>query len=479
LPKIQHTFEEFEKVSGLALNIAKTCLIPLGDRTPGEIQQELDREGNPWASCNISDWSTYLGFAIGPGKQDHSWDKPLKKLIQRTEFWDWSKLGLQGAAVYFNVFVMPVLLFVAQLEEPPPKVLAAIHRVLVKASPGAAKWCTEADLHNMQAEYGARFSFRSLAATAVAAKIRVGCWEARADGGLRASEADKSLQATLLRSEYVCRCIRWRSWFGSSFPGNLCRADEQLRAAGISSRRLVEKLGKCQPHPWPQDVTDRARKNTQSSAYNLLNKRPQGWAEERIRAKFSCWKLTGFPRILAREALSRLRLIGLRTPPRVHAAVWSTLFGRWLTARRMGKWGACRLSCGVGSCDVTHYVACPCFRKFAADNLDLRVSGAEARQVFTLTEHPAEHKGDADTLVKVALAIFVAYRTFNSLRHASHLNEYETRRALSQALVEATRGDATLMQLVSKARAIRWGGAAPPAEPDAEHPPACRRRRLR
>ena len=99
--------------------------------------------------------------------------------------------------------------------------------------------------------------------------------------------------------------------------------------------------------------------------------------------------------------------------------------------------------------------------------------------MFTLTEHPADHRGDSDTLIKVALAVFVAYHNFHSLRHASHLSEYETRRTLSQALVEATRGDATLMQLVSKARAKRWGGAAPPVEPGEAAPPASRRRRLR
>ena len=478
LPKIQSTFKDFEEVSGLALNIAKTHLIPLGDKAPADIQQELEMEGNTWASCSFTDWSTYLGFAIGPGKQEHSWDKPLKKLQQRTEFWDWSKLGLQGAAVYFNVFVLPVLLFVAQLEDPPPKVLAAIRRVLVKASPGAAKWCTEDDLHHMHQEFGSKFAFRSLGCTAAAAKIRVGWWEAGSGGGLRAHEAEQSLQTAVRNSEHVGRCARWRTWFNGSFSGSICRAEERLRAAGTSSRRLVERLGKCQPHPWPQDVMEKAKKATQGAAYKMLNTKPQGWAEERVRTKLKVWRLTGFPRVLARDATARLKLIGNRTPPRVHAAVWSTLFGRWLTARRMGKWDSCRFQCGVGSCDVTHYMACPILRRFAADNLDLQVSGAEARQVFTLTEHPAAHHGQADAWIKVALAIFVAYRTFNATRHAAHLSEYETRRALSQALVEATRGDPALMQLVSRARCKRWSGVAPQTEVGEEHPPPRTRRRL-
>ena len=224
---------------------------------------------------------------------------------------------------------------------------------------------------------------------------------------------------------------------------------------------------------------EKARKATQSAAYILLNKRPQGWAVERIRTKQKCWNLPGFPSIVAQGTLERLKIIGRRTPPRVHAAVFSTLFGRWLTAKRMGKWGHCRFNCGVGACDCAHYVSCPLFRKFIADNIDLRVAGAEAKQVFSLAQHPLDHVGDPCTLIKIALALFVAYRTFNAMRHASTLSEYETRRSLTQALVEATRGETSLMQLVARARAKRWGGTAPLVEPVVEQGPASSRRRLR
>ena len=79
LPRVQEVFDTFGRVSNLDLNIGKTVAIPLGHRTPEDVSRSLRDKGDPWANMQVATWARYLGFATGPGKQDHSWQKPLAK----------------------------------------------------------------------------------------------------------------------------------------------------------------------------------------------------------------------------------------------------------------------------------------------------------------------------------------------------------------------------------------------------------------
>ena len=61
----------------------------------------------------------YLGHFVGPGKSDLSWNKPLEKFKERVSMWKDQPLGLFWDARISNTFAIPVLSFVAQLEDPP------------------------------------------------------------------------------------------------------------------------------------------------------------------------------------------------------------------------------------------------------------------------------------------------------------------------------------------------------------------------
>ena len=60
----------------------------------------------------------YLGFRIGPDKRHKSWTKVARKYEERLSDWTWSDMGLHPAIYTYNACVLPVLLFVAQLEPP-------------------------------------------------------------------------------------------------------------------------------------------------------------------------------------------------------------------------------------------------------------------------------------------------------------------------------------------------------------------------
>ena len=90
---VQAAFTEFEIVSGLALNLPKTVLIPLGDADLAVMRRELQQRADRWAGVQIASWGLYLGFATGPGKEFHSWDRPLERFACRLREWNWEGSG--------------------------------------------------------------------------------------------------------------------------------------------------------------------------------------------------------------------------------------------------------------------------------------------------------------------------------------------------------------------------------------------------
>ena len=88
-------FVEFEKISGLALNIKKTVFIPLWPASSLSNVATLIKEACPrWKDVGVEWCAKYLGFFIGPGARDKSWEKPIHKYNQRVELWASMRLGL-------------------------------------------------------------------------------------------------------------------------------------------------------------------------------------------------------------------------------------------------------------------------------------------------------------------------------------------------------------------------------------------------
>ena len=76
-------FDSYARMSGLCLNLRKTVIIPLTTRQVDDWAAEFLRDHPKWAGVQIASWGTYLGFAVGPGKGTHSWEKPCSKLVDR------------------------------------------------------------------------------------------------------------------------------------------------------------------------------------------------------------------------------------------------------------------------------------------------------------------------------------------------------------------------------------------------------------
>ena len=111
---------DFEAVSGLALNIRKTSLVPLYQYDEQELRAQVAERAPEWAGVRIEAAAKYLGFFVGPGRATLSWDSPLAKYVERARTWGRLGLGLCLTMQAYRVYVWSVLLFVAQLEDLPP-----------------------------------------------------------------------------------------------------------------------------------------------------------------------------------------------------------------------------------------------------------------------------------------------------------------------------------------------------------------------
>ena len=126
------------------------------------ISLEFARHFPAWAAIAIRDRGTYLGFVVGPGCGDTSWDKPLRKYRDCAKWWGKAGVGLHYAAVAYSTYALPILSFVGQSCAPPPEAIEAEGTALHAMSPGPGNWCTIDDFHFMGDAIGQPRNFPSL-----------------------------------------------------------------------------------------------------------------------------------------------------------------------------------------------------------------------------------------------------------------------------------------------------------------------------
>lgn len=172
-PVLQTIFQLFQAISALHLNVKKTVMIPLWPIQGVGNLERLIREFCPrWAGIVIAQSGKYLGFMIGPGAGMTAWDKPLKKFESRVHFWAGLHLGISMNVAAFNIYIVPVLEFVAQLVCTDDRVQNAMGWAMRRLAAGPGTWATQRDLENLT-QFGFRCEFRTIELTARAAKLRV------------------------------------------------------------------------------------------------------------------------------------------------------------------------------------------------------------------------------------------------------------------------------------------------------------------
>ena len=442
--RVFNTFKVFEKVSRLALNYAKTVAIPLWRESISDIQARMAADTD---MPNI-DWRTtgkYLGMFIGPEKRDNSWTKTAAKYQDRLLDWPWSEMGLHPAIYTYNTYVLPVVLFVAQLEEPPGHVLALEQKAVRAIAPGPGNWCNPQDLHFGDA-LGLAHRLRPLQETCQASMLRMHRWEAHADEGTSWARLRTELNDNLSSTRFLVRRGTWDNWYKSHAPTVVLKVVAEAAAKGITAERTRAAVTGVEIGPLTVAMEKKHKRGTQNwFSKQLLQQR--GFSPEmRIRHKVDRWQLQGPPARTARTIHRNLLKLRRLVPPRVRAAVLSTLYNRWVTDRRMRSirrhcQDTCVLGCSARAKDsIEHYIHCPIIRSWMGTRLG--TGGALRTREHWMMATPMD---DVD-LRRMAVTVYVAYRTTNHTRHHRNANQEYIKQYMNQMLHEAARDDAALRQ---------------------------------
>ena len=489
---LQEVFNEFEKVSGLSLNLAKCVIIPLSPSPLGAFKAKMEDVAPDWSNMSIARRGTYLGFAVGPEKGDSSWTKASTKFLARAKAWGGRPLGLQFSALTYNTFALSVLGYVAQLERPPDWVLDMERSALRAVAPGPGNWATPDDLWRLRESFGVGISFKSIAAIAKAAQLRVRIWDQAGRDNTVFREKVRELRGLLRAPTLHDVRAQWADWFQRSFL--LCLADnEQHFTSDIGPIQLVydsiiawktspsqdprPHARIAQPHTracnrhgrggGDEDRADHRRESQnllrlkigfQRAAYGLVMRHTQPDPENRVRQKLARWNLDDparhgpeamsarqlTPNWIARRTLHNMYLLSTLVPPRVSAAVFSTIWNRWATDRRFQKRtldgaGRCRLGCGgrYAEDSIEHYGHCETIREVGIRQLHLDPDGQLNLRTFMQCNPRIRTK---EQLTAAALLVYAAYRAFNHYRHNTPPPSGQVAHALRQWVREGAMG---------------------------------------
>ena len=245
---------------------------------------------------------------------------------------------------------------------------------------------------------------------------------------------------------------KWKDWFEHSM---LLALEDNLTKV----QNAIGPIHKVLPR---RQLTDsrhagkmwkKARKEFQAKIHAALHRQSSPNIHARFDFKLQRWNLQDpdkplhqhlsvrqrTPNWHARSSHQRLKELAHLVTPRVHAAVFGSIWNRWCTLRRFQSRGRCRLCQRPLTEDsIEHYACCTVVRDVAARKLRLdpilhvNIYSFTCTNPLILTE---------EVLSRIALLIYATYRALNYQRHAVlPLQGEDLQHAISQWLIEGTRG---------------------------------------
>jgi len=442
---VAQIFEEYSLISGLHLNFGKTIVVPLWreqEKSWYELRRWLVAFGRGWEDVKVANVAKYLGFLVGPGRNEEGWTKAIGKWQSRAKGWSHAAVGLQYAAMLYNTFCASTLYFLAQLEEVPKAILDDELRTTLHMAKGPTAWANSNDLWRMGQQCGVGRSFHCIAARASAAMFRAcvfECWE-------------KPLQEELLElneaarsTEQHDRLVFWDSWYCRAFPRVLLNKRRQIEDDVISMRDI--RLRWC-PGVDPRAEEAKLRTKLQGlvAAANL-QKSLSCW-QSRVEWKITRWRIPGNRHRHGRKVVEHLAALGRLVAPRVAAAVWGLVWNRWCTARRFQTHTQCALGCGHGDDSIEHYVCCRVTR--AVGRTFLRIQASTEDRCGKMMGWAGYH--DEDERRCWAILTYGVYVATNSARRRPPHIQAEREQELSQHCRQASEGHGPTMRCILK----RW-----------------------
>ena len=422
-------YKQFGQFSALQVNIPKTVVVPLWASSLTSISKCLIADMMPeWSSVSVAYAATYLGFAVGPMRNDSLWTKAIAKYQDRVDLWSSAQIGLLYSINTYNTFSIPVLNYLGQLAALPDYALDIESRALRKLTPGPGVWCVNNDLWYLDQAFSFPTAFKCLKIVTWASQLRTAYFESVSERGswdvrVKASK----LWESLLDSDRYRERKEWNSWYMSSFVLQLDKAMKAAEAISINPSQVYRTLFKKHL----QSGCDRAaasigvRQELQKTLYQALLKHPSNMPNHdmRIRHKMEIWNSQIPEGILSRRfAQNYVRLAAL-VQPRVHAACWRAAWNGWCVDYRFrnisGRWWTkpCIFNCSPTAEDrIEHYCRCPHVTGFAYRYLGIQPSACHLGNFLLIESDMSD-----DALTLFAVLVYAVYRTFNQARHTDYV----------------------------------------------------------
>ena len=232
--KLHKLMSTYSSITTMDINLTKTIAIALGDHTPDTTTEDTPQY--TWATEG-----RYLGFMIGPTAIESSWNTPIERYNQKLMEWPWSKIGLHLSIRIYNIFILPTLLFVAQLTHPSQGALQTEQKAQAKMAPGPRVWCHMQELHHLK-DLHATVETRDLGTNAKATMLRTAIWENHTQGGLQITRMTKELEKALHNTEHVGRAAKHSDWHKAHFGTTLHNHKTNMATSGLSEHNIRNSI---------------------------------------------------------------------------------------------------------------------------------------------------------------------------------------------------------------------------------------------
>jgi len=436
-PILERIFWDFQLISNLGLNVNRTICIPLWCHGKEEIQGLLAQQVPTWAQIHLDTKGKYLGFIIGPGKSAGSWDKPFKKYKDRVSRWSRAGGGMQYAAMAYNVFALSTLLYIAQLEPVPNFVVKEERKQVVSMFPGPGNWLTPEDARFLRENFSLAKSAQPLSLVARAAKLRVsalgchfGCHQIRGRQLRRLGQDNvharhHALANAMSSTSFTDRIIHWNKWYKHNYCSVLVENINFPKGKGITTSSIYASITSQNDH-WSEEQVDKIKCEFQRAAIRAIKAKEAPNRVARIRHKVERWQgvpygLFGLPGHSSPLIARHLALLAKIATPRVHAAVFTTLWNGWCSHRRFQQRqkssNVCLFLCGGAAEDsLEHYCRCPIVMRVATHTFRFSYPREGALNLWLLNSRWLD---DAGNLLSLGLLTYGVYMAFNTIRHHS------------------------------------------------------------
>lgn len=412
LPGLASEFRDLELASGLGLNIDKTVVSPLHRVDLPQLRELIERTSPDWAGVTCSYTAKYLGFWMGPGREELQWRKVEEKMLRRARSWAAAGLGAFFTSEAYRIYIASIAGFLGQLA-PIPSTWRRVEQDLLQILfPGPRRWLPAAVAHHLS-QLGFRRDLVDVTYTAWAAKLRVERYENRRQGGLCVRRRAEHLEEAWRRSEELTT-VTWKSWLEGAFLLQLRRAREQAETKGVTKDKILQTILRHGDGPRSAEETDRCRRQYQRTARLLLEKAAGGSPDETLRRRLRRWHTGIWPRLLAPRLRVGLQLVGTHGAPRLAATLLRANLNGWVTSRRFQRAGGCGLGCSADD-SLEHYARCPKIWHIASGRLRVRRPGTAFGDTCLFLG--LEKNISVEVRLKMALLVYGVYKFLNYRRH--------------------------------------------------------------